>query len=81
MCVSKCAKLQVLDSEKQWWLVRNRNAHTGYVPCNVLEEFKAGEVQYNRAVFFNSQVNLHIHCPSPSLLKLCKHTVTSMWQV
>lgn len=84
MCVLVRASvyaLQVLDGEKQWWLVRNRNGHTGYVPCNVLEELKTEETPYNRAVFFNNQVNLHFYCPFLLLLKLSKHTVTSKWQV
>ncbi|KAA0715058.1 Epidermal growth factor receptor kinase substrate 8-like protein 2 [Triplophysa tibetana] len=45
---------QVLENNKQWWLLRNRSGHSGYVPCNVLEEVKPGEQQYNRAALFNS---------------------------
>ncbi|KAF4101285.1 hypothetical protein G5714_017717 [Onychostoma macrolepis] len=47
--------LEVLENNKQWWLLRNRSGQSGYVPCNVLEEVKPGEQQYNRAALFNSQ--------------------------
>ncbi|KAI7802425.1 epidermal growth factor receptor kinase substrate 8-like protein 2 isoform X3 [Triplophysa rosa] len=46
--------MQVLENNKQWWLLRNRSGHSGYVPCNVLEEVKPGEQPYNRAALFNS---------------------------
>ncbi|XP_052437734.1 uncharacterized protein eps8b [Carassius gibelio] len=45
----------VLENNKQWRLLRNRSGQSGYVPCNVLEEVKPGEQQYNRAALFNSQ--------------------------
>ncbi|KAK7160347.1 hypothetical protein R3I93_008099 [Phoxinus phoxinus] len=47
--------LEALENNKQWWLLRNRSGQSGYVPCNVLEEVKPGEPQYNRAALFNSQ--------------------------
>ncbi|XP_047010862.1 epidermal growth factor receptor kinase substrate 8-like protein 2 isoform X1 [Ictalurus punctatus] len=69
LTVQKGEVLEVLNSEKQWWLVRNRSTHTGYVPCNVLEELKAGETQYNRAEFFNSQaVNPYKATSPPALI-------------
>ncbi|RXN18296.1 epidermal growth factor receptor kinase substrate 8 2 [Labeo rohita] len=46
---------RVLENNKQWRLLRNRSGQSGYVPCNVLEEVKPGEQQYNRAALFNSQ--------------------------
>ncbi|ROL43344.1 Epidermal growth factor receptor kinase substrate 8-like protein 2 [Anabarilius grahami] len=46
---------EVLENNKQWRLLRNRSGQSGYVPCNVLEEVKPGEQQYNRAALFNSQ--------------------------
>ncbi|KAK2848006.1 hypothetical protein Q7C36_009688 [Tachysurus vachellii] len=69
LTVQKGEVMEVLESEKQWWLVRNRNLHTGYVPCNVLEELKPGETQYSRAEFFNSQaVNPYKGTSPPALI-------------
>ncbi|KAM9481696.1 epidermal growth factor receptor kinase substrate 8-like protein 2 isoform 1-T1 [Clarias gariepinus] len=69
LTVQKGEVLKVLDGEKQWWLVRNRNGHTGYVPCNVLEELKTEETPYNRAVFFNNQaVNPYKATSPPALI-------------
>ncbi|KAL7871165.1 hypothetical protein SRHO_G00086620 [Serrasalmus rhombeus] len=65
LTVQKGEVLQVLDSEKQWWLLRNRSGQLGYVPCNVLEEVKAGEPQYNRAALFNSQAANPYKASSP----------------
>ncbi|XP_052008970.1 epidermal growth factor receptor kinase substrate 8-like protein 2 [Xyrauchen texanus] len=47
--------LEVLEKNKQWWLLRSRSGQSGHVPCNVLQEVKPGEQQYNRAALFNSQ--------------------------
>ncbi|KAI4901650.1 hypothetical protein NFI96_012828, partial [Prochilodus magdalenae] len=65
LTVQKGEVLQVLDSEKQWWLLRNRSGQLGYVPCNVLEEVKEGEPQYNRAALFNSQAANPYKATSP----------------
>ncbi|XP_057204398.1 epidermal growth factor receptor kinase substrate 8-like protein 2 isoform X2 [Triplophysa rosa] len=54
LTVQQGEMLEVLENNKQWWLLRNRSGHSGYVPCNVLEEVKPGEQPYNRAALFNS---------------------------
>ncbi|KTG45007.1 hypothetical protein cypCar_00004359 [Cyprinus carpio] len=57
----------VLENNKQWRLLRNRSGQSGYVPCNVLEEVKPGEQQYNRAALFNSQVSMQSKKPHKAL--------------
>ncbi|XP_056334820.1 epidermal growth factor receptor kinase substrate 8-like protein 2 [Danio aesculapii] len=55
LTVQQGDELEVLENNQQWWLLRNRSGQSGYVPCNVLEEVKPGEQQYNRAALFSNQ--------------------------
>ncbi|XP_076853502.1 epidermal growth factor receptor kinase substrate 8-like protein 2 [Brachyhypopomus gauderio] len=55
LTVQRGEVLQVLESEKHWWLLVNRSGQSGYVPCNVLEEEQPPGALCTHTALFNSQ--------------------------
>ncbi|XP_065505309.1 epidermal growth factor receptor kinase substrate 8-like protein 3 [Caloenas nicobarica] len=51
--------LQVLDSQKKWWLVQDGRGDRGYVPSNVLEPLGHGGGGHSNSQLQESPPNLH----------------------
>lgn len=35
---------QVLENDRQWWMLRNRSGQAGYVPSNILAEARQEDI-------------------------------------